>query len=151
MFANSDEVRELLQLASSSISFIDSIIESSEESWEIYTFEKNITQIFLNKERGSLEFYAEMGEPDKENEIYILKTLLTLNFLLKKDIPLRIAMNEVDDELVCLSEFNEINPDLFVIFLENFLIHAAAIIEFIANSDNLEIHSKLVESFGIKV
>ena len=85
MFTNSDEVRELLLFASSSISFIDSIIESSEESWEIHTFEKNITKIFLNKERGSLEFYAEMGEPDKENEIYTLKTLLTLNLLLKKD------------------------------------------------------------------
>lgn len=151
MFTNSDEVRELLLFASSSISFIDSIIESSEESWEIHTFEKNITQIFLNKERGSLEFYAEMGEPDKENEIYTLKTLLTLNLLLKKDIPLRIAMNEGDDELVCLSEFNEINPGLFVLFLEDFLIHTAAIIEFIANSDNLQIHSRLVESFGMKV
>ena len=151
MFTNSDEVRELLQLASSSISFIDSIIESSEESWEVYAFEKNITHIFFNKERGSLEFYAEMGKPDKENEIYILKTLLTLNFLLKKDTPLRIAMNEGDDLLVCLSEFNEINLSLFIKFLENFLIHAAAIIKFIANSDNLEIHSRLVESFGIKV
>ncbi len=151
MFTNSDEVRELLQLASSSISFIDSIIESSEESWEIHTFEKNLTQIFFNKETGFLEFYSEMGEPDKENEIYILKTLLTLNFLLKKDIPLRIAMTEGDDELVCLSEFNEINPSLFVLFLENFLIHTAAIIDFVANSRNLEIHSRLVESFGIKV
>ena len=81
MFTNSDEVRELLLFASSSISFIDSIIESSEESWEIHTFEKNVKQIFLNKERGSLEFYAEMGEPDKENEIYILKTLITLNLV----------------------------------------------------------------------
>ncbi len=151
MFTNSDEVRELLLFASSSISFIDSIIESSEESWEIHTFEENITQILLNKERGSLEFYAEMGEPDKENEIYTLKTLLTLNLLLKKDIPLRIAMNEVDDELVCLSEFNEINPGLFVLFLEDFLIHTAAIIEFIANSNNLQIHSRLIESFGMKV
>jgi hypothetical protein len=71
--------------------------------------------------------------------------------LLKKDIPLRIAMNEGDDELVCLSEFNEINPSLFVLFLENFLIHTAAIIDFVANSRNLEIHSRLVESFGIKV
>jgi hypothetical protein len=35
---------------------------------------------------------------------------------------LRIAMNEGDDELVCLSEFNEINPGLFVLFLEDFLI-----------------------------
>ena len=71
--------------------------------------------------------------------------------MLKKDIPLRIAMNEGDDELVCLSEFNEINPSLFVLFLENFLIHTAAIIDFVANSRNLEIHSRLVESFGIKV
>ena len=92
-----------------------------------------------------------MGKPDKKNEIYILKTLLTLNFLLKKDVPLRIAMNESDDELICLSEFNEINPDLFILFLEDFLIHTAAIIEFIANSDNLEMHSRLVESFGMKV
>ena len=71
--------------------------------------------------------------------------------LLKKDIPLRIAMNEGDDELVCLSEFNEINSGLFVLFLEDFLINTAAIIEFIANSDNLQIHSRLVESFGMKV
>ena len=71
--------------------------------------------------------------------------------MLKKDTPLRIAMNEGDDLLVCLSEFNEINLSLFIKFLENFLIHAAAIIKFIANSDNLEIHSRLVESFGIKV
>jgi hypothetical protein len=128
-----EKIRTLLQSAGEEISQINTIIEVTKDSWHIELDDAATMQIFFDAETGRIELYAELVKPTQEQELYVLQTLLCLQFLREESPHPRIAMDKPDGNLLCLLDLAEedIEAEKFVASLDYFSAYVLNLCNFI--------------------
>lgn len=128
-----EKIRILLQSAGEEISQINTIIEVTKDSWHIELDDAATMQIFFDAETGRIELYAELVKPTQEQELYVLQTLLCLQFLREESPRPRIAMDKPDGNLLCLLDLEErdMEAEKFVTSLDYFCTYVLNLCNFI--------------------
>ena len=128
-----EKIRTLLQSAGEEISQINTIIEVTQDSWHIELDDAATMQIFFDAETGRIGLYAELVKPTQEQELYVLQTLLCLQFLREESPRPRIAMDKPDGNLLCLLDLEErdMEAEKFVTSLDYFCTYVLNLCNFI--------------------